>query len=195
MLHLRLYGSSGALAEVGEELETTGGARHLTLSQALRPGDALLTAEVRPESADAHGLRTHGGPGRQGGWCRGDRPLLVGGQAWVLDLGAALHRGGARVLVWADKEESRRAIERAGVELAAGDFIANATGKGAELEGVTKVFFLTSQHDFNALGAAVIGADRLAGCRVFQTLRSPPATKSPRSRGLSFRRGNSRRSG
>jgi uncharacterized hydrophobic protein (TIGR00271 family) len=53
MLHLRLYGSSGALAEIGEELEGTGAARHLALSRALRPGHALLTAEVSPESADA----------------------------------------------------------------------------------------------------------------------------------------------
>jgi NhaP-type Na+/H+ or K+/H+ antiporter len=100
----------------------------------------------------------------------GDRPLLVGGQAWVLDLGAALQRAGVRVLMWADREESRRAIEQAGLELAPGDFVANATGKGAELEGVTKVFFLTRQHDFNALGAAVIGEDR-----VTQAYRVAPA--------------------
>lgn len=53
MLHLRLYGSSGTLTEVGDQLEQSGTARHLTLSRALRPGHALLTAEVRPESADA----------------------------------------------------------------------------------------------------------------------------------------------
>src|SRR5262245_15686371 len=53
MLHLRLYGTSDSLAEVGEELANGGAARHLTLSQALRPGHALLTAEVAPESADA----------------------------------------------------------------------------------------------------------------------------------------------
>jgi uncharacterized hydrophobic protein (TIGR00271 family) len=53
MLHLRLYGSSGTLTEVGDQLERSGTARHLTLSRALRPGHALLTAEVRPESADA----------------------------------------------------------------------------------------------------------------------------------------------
>jgi uncharacterized hydrophobic protein (TIGR00271 family) len=53
MLHLRLYGSSGTLVDVGEELEGSGTARHLTLVRALQPGHALLTAEVRPESADA----------------------------------------------------------------------------------------------------------------------------------------------
>lgn len=53
MLHLRLYGSSGTLTEVGDQLERSGIASHLTLSRALRPGHALLTAEVHPESADA----------------------------------------------------------------------------------------------------------------------------------------------
>ena len=45
MLHLRIYGSSGMLAEVGDQLEGSGIARQLTLSRALRPGHDLLTAE------------------------------------------------------------------------------------------------------------------------------------------------------
>ena len=53
MLHLRVYGPSGAMAEVGEGLEDGGAARHVALAPGVRPGHVLLTAEVDPESADA----------------------------------------------------------------------------------------------------------------------------------------------
>jgi uncharacterized hydrophobic protein (TIGR00271 family) len=53
VFHLRLYGPSNTVGDVGDELERNGIARHLTLARALRPGHSLLTAEVRPESADA----------------------------------------------------------------------------------------------------------------------------------------------
>jgi uncharacterized hydrophobic protein (TIGR00271 family) len=53
VLHLRLYGSSGVVADIGDELEGSGTARHSTVARALRPGHALLTAEIRPEAADA----------------------------------------------------------------------------------------------------------------------------------------------
>lgn len=53
MLHLRVYGRSAAMAEIGEGLEEGGAARHVVLAQAVRPGHALLTAEVGVESADA----------------------------------------------------------------------------------------------------------------------------------------------
>jgi uncharacterized hydrophobic protein (TIGR00271 family) len=53
MLHLRLYGSSAVVGDVGEQLDVSGAARHVTLSRGLRQGHSLLTAEVHPESADA----------------------------------------------------------------------------------------------------------------------------------------------
>ena len=52
MLHLRIYGPSGAMEDVGQGLERGGDARHVTLVPAVRPGHALLTAEVAPEAAD-----------------------------------------------------------------------------------------------------------------------------------------------
>jgi uncharacterized hydrophobic protein (TIGR00271 family) len=52
MLHLRIYGPSRAIAEVGERLEDRGTARYVALAPGVRPGRSLLTAEIRPESAD-----------------------------------------------------------------------------------------------------------------------------------------------
>ena len=40
------------LGDVAQELEELGSARHVILAQGVRPGHALLTAEVHPESAD-----------------------------------------------------------------------------------------------------------------------------------------------
>jgi uncharacterized hydrophobic protein (TIGR00271 family) len=63
MLHLRIYGPSGAMAEVGQGLDGGGAVRHLALAPGVRPGHALLTAEVSADSADdvldfllAHGV-------------------------------------------------------------------------------------------------------------------------------------------
>jgi uncharacterized hydrophobic protein (TIGR00271 family) len=65
VLHLRVFGASGAIATVGERLEHDGAARHIALAPGVRPGHTLLTAEIAPESADevlayplSHGL-TH----------------------------------------------------------------------------------------------------------------------------------------
>jgi uncharacterized hydrophobic protein (TIGR00271 family) len=52
MLHLRVYGPSDSLTEVGQGLEDHGAARNVALAQAVRAGHVLLTAEVHPESAD-----------------------------------------------------------------------------------------------------------------------------------------------
>lgn len=53
-------------------------------------------------------------------------------------------------------EQQRERIGRAGLELAPGELLAAATGEGAELEGITAVFFLTAEDDFNALAATVL---------------------------------------
>ncbi|MFE4953877.1 cation:proton antiporter [Streptomyces sp. NPDC056653] len=84
------------------------------------------------------------------------RPLLVGGEPWVVDLGRALGAAGLQVLMWAGLEQQRERIGQAGLELAPGELLAAATGEGAELEGVTAVFFLTAEDDFNALAATIL---------------------------------------
>ena len=84
------------------------------------------------------------------------RPLLVGGEDWVVDLGRALRSLGLEVLMWAGLDEQRQRIRQAGLELAPGELLAAATGRGAQLEGITAVLFLTAEDDFNALGSTVL---------------------------------------
>jgi NhaP-type Na+/H+ or K+/H+ antiporter len=84
------------------------------------------------------------------------RPLLVGGEDWVVDLGRALRSLGLEVLMWAGFDEERQRIRQAGLELAPGELLAAATGRGAQLEGITTVLFLTAEDDFNALGSTVL---------------------------------------
>src|SRR5581483_5654012 len=63
---------------------------------------------------------------------------------------------GLEVLMWAGEHEQRERIEQAGIELASGEMLAAATGGAAELEGVTAVYFLTAEDDFNALAATIL---------------------------------------
>jgi NhaP-type Na+/H+ or K+/H+ antiporter len=84
------------------------------------------------------------------------RPLLVGGDAFVVDLAGALRSAGLDVLLWAGLEEERDRIRRAGFELAPGELLAAAAGSGARLEGITAVLLLTREDDFNALASTVL---------------------------------------
>ncbi|MBL3671533.1 sodium:proton exchanger [Streptomyces sp. M2CJ-2] len=84
------------------------------------------------------------------------RPLLVGGDPWAVDLGRALRSAGLEVLMWASSEEQRGRIRKAGLELAPGELLAAATGRGARLEGITSVLLLTDEDDFNALASTVL---------------------------------------
>lgn len=68
------------------------------------------------------------------------RPLLVGGDRWVVDMGRALRSAGLDVLMWAGDEDERERIREAGLELAHGELLATATNPRARLEGVTTVF-------------------------------------------------------
>jgi uncharacterized hydrophobic protein (TIGR00271 family) len=52
MLHLRVYGPSDSLTQIGEGLTDQGAARHVALAQGVRAGHVLLTAEVSAEWAD-----------------------------------------------------------------------------------------------------------------------------------------------
>jgi NhaP-type Na+/H+ or K+/H+ antiporter len=87
------------------------------------------------------------------------RPLLVGGDRWVIDLGLALQSAGLEVLMWAGRDEQREQIGHAGLELAPGELLAAATGRGARLEGITAVLLLTEEDDFNALAAVLLAGN------------------------------------
>ncbi len=85
-----------------------------------------------------------------------DRPLLVGGDPWVVDLALALETAGLEVVLWAARETERRSIRESGLELTDGALLAAAAGEGAELEGISAVLLLSDENDFNALASALL---------------------------------------
>ncbi len=94
------------------------------------------------------------------------RPLLVGGDPWVIDLAVVLKSAGLDVLMWAGAETQRGQIKDAGLELAPGELLAAAVGGGAPLEGITMVLLLTGEDDFNALAAMILQG--YVGCPVYR---------------------------
>lgn len=84
------------------------------------------------------------------------RPLLVGGDPWVVDLAESLRSTGIEPVLWAPLERQREQIRAAGLELAPGRLLAAATGLGAELEGITMVLLLSDEDDFNALASTIL---------------------------------------
>jgi NhaP-type Na+/H+ or K+/H+ antiporter len=87
------------------------------------------------------------------------RPLLVGGDPWVIALARALRSAGLDVLMWAASDEQRDQIQQAGLALMPGELLAAATATGAELEGITAVLLFTDEDDFNALAATVLAGN------------------------------------
>jgi NhaP-type Na+/H+ or K+/H+ antiporter len=87
------------------------------------------------------------------------RPLLVGGDPWVIDLARALRTVGLEVLMWATSDDQRTQIQQAGLELAPGRWLASAIGQGAELEGVTAILLLTDEDHYNALAATALASN------------------------------------
>jgi NhaP-type Na+/H+ or K+/H+ antiporter len=98
------------------------------------------------------------------------RPLLIGGDPWVIDLALALRTAGLDVLMWAPSDAQRTQITRAGLELAPGEQLAAAVAQGAGFEGVTAVLLLTAEDDYNALAATI-----LAGNSDTPVYRLPPS--------------------
>jgi Sodium/hydrogen exchanger family len=84
------------------------------------------------------------------------RPLLVGGEEWVIDLGRQLQTLGLDVLMWAGLENQREQIRQAALHLAPGRLLTSVIADRAELSGITTVLLLTAEDDFNALAALVL---------------------------------------
>lgn len=90
------------------------------------------------------------------------RPLLVGGDPWVIDLACTLRGAGLDVIMWAASAEQRDQITGAGLELAPGELLASATAGSAELAGITVILLFTDEDDFNALAATVLAGNEQA---------------------------------
>jgi len=101
------------------------------------------------------------------------RPLLIGGDPWVIDLARALRTAGLDVLMWGISDEERAQIKQAGLELAAGEQLTSAVAEGTGYEGVTAVLLLTSEDHFNSLAATT-----LAGNSEAPVYRLPPSQPS-----------------
>ena len=87
------------------------------------------------------------------------RPLLIGGDPWVIDLARAFRTAGLDVLMWAASDQQRAQIRGASFELAPGDQLASATSNGSKVEGVNAILLLTEEDDFNALAANSLAGD------------------------------------
>ncbi|HUK68949.1 MAG TPA: hypothetical protein VLW50_09415 [Streptosporangiaceae bacterium] len=73
--------------------------------------------------------------------------------------------------MWARPDQQREAIRQAGLKLSTGELMETATGRGAQVEGVTMVLLLTGRDDFNALGSMVLSSSMEGG-----VYRLAPAT-------------------
>ena len=98
------------------------------------------------------------------------RPLLVGGEDWIIDLGRALQTAGLDVLMWAGLEPQRERIRQAALQLAPDSLLASVMSERADLSGVTTIMLMTAEDDFNALAAALLRYN--VGDRVYR-LGSP----------------------
>lgn len=84
------------------------------------------------------------------------RPLLIGGEPWVIDLASHLHAAGLDILMWAPADGQRSRISQAGLEVAEGELLVSAVTEGSDIEGITSVLLLTDEDHFNALAATTI---------------------------------------
>jgi len=98
------------------------------------------------------------------------RPLLIGGDPWVIDLARALRTADLDVLMWAPYDGQRTQITQAGLDLAPGEQLASAVAQGTGFDGVTAILLLTSEDDYNTLAATT-----LAGNSDTPVYRLPPS--------------------
>jgi NhaP-type Na+/H+ or K+/H+ antiporter len=101
------------------------------------------------------------------------RPLLVGGDPWVIDLARAFRTAGLDVLMWAPSRGQRTQIKQAGLDLTPGELLASAVGENAEIEGITAILLLTGEDDYNALAATTLAGN--SGTPVYRVAPSPDA--------------------
>jgi len=101
------------------------------------------------------------------------RPLLVGGDPWVIDLARAFRTAGLEVLMWAPSHGQRTRITQAGLDLAPGELLTAAIGQNAELEGISAILLLTEEDHFNALAATTFAGD--SDTPVYRLAPSPDA--------------------
>lgn len=83
------------------------------------------------------------------------RPLLVGNDPWVIELGRVLRGAGVSAVMWSDDDRARREMREAGLDLFPRDLI-GARGESAELAGVTMTLLLMNEDGFNALAATIL---------------------------------------
>jgi NhaP-type Na+/H+ or K+/H+ antiporter len=84
------------------------------------------------------------------------RPLLVGGDPWVVDLARVFRTAGLDVLMWAPSDGQRTQIKQAAFDLAPGEQLTSAVTQGTAIEGVTAVLLLTDEDHYNALAAITL---------------------------------------
>jgi NhaP-type Na+/H+ or K+/H+ antiporter len=87
---------------------------------------------------------------------RRSRPVLIGGQPWVIDLGRTLRDAGLDVLMWAGYQQQRESITRANLPLGEDLLREWSLGQAAELEGITDVYLLTDEDDYNSVLAILL---------------------------------------
>jgi NhaP-type Na+/H+ or K+/H+ antiporter len=104
------------------------------------------------------------------------RPLLVGGDPWVIELARTLRTAGLEVLMWAPSGDQRAEIQQASLELAPGKALASAVGEGTELEGVTVILLLTDEDHYNDLAATTLAGN--SGAPVYRLASSDDVVAS-----------------
>ncbi len=107
------------------------------------------------------------------------RPLLVGGDPWVIDLARAFRTAGLDVLMWAPANDQRHLIEQAAFEVAPGEQLTSAITQGAAIEGVTAILLLTGEDHYNTLAATTLAGS--SGTPVYRLApsRGAEATYTP----------------
>jgi hypothetical protein len=87
------------------------------------------------------------------------RPVLVGGDPWVIDLARAFRSAGLEILMWAPSDTQRTRIKQASIDLAPGELLASAIDQSEDLEGVTAILLLTDENHYNDLAATTLAAN------------------------------------